>query len=302
MDSVKKDSFTAIKKGSKSFSLAGLLLPKESREDAFLLYHWCRHCDDAVDKASSKEEALKRLEEIKAGTVQAMKGNAHSGSPYIALSRVFAKHHIPEHYPLELLEGMKMDVEGKSYSDLKDLELYCYRVAGVVGLMMSHIIGVSDERALRHARDLGIAMQLTNICRDVYTDARMGRVYLPQDQLDFYHVDRKEILREQNKSAFAKICRELLDTADHFYSSGEKGLRYLNFQTAFSIQSASYIYSEIGKLIVYKRERAWDERVYTTTLRKLVLITKAFFKVTTSLWIRRSTWSPVPIKTIIKHS
>ena len=102
----------------------------------------------------------------------------------MALQYIVRRYGIPAHYASELIEGMAMDVRGIRYANLRELLLYCYRVAGTVGLMMSHVMGLRDESALKHAADLGIAMQLTNIARDVTEDASMGRIYLPLDWLD----------------------------------------------------------------------------------------------------------------------
>jgi phytoene synthase len=135
----------------------------------------------------------------------------------------------------ELLAGMRMDVEGTRYASLEELKVYCYRVAGVVGLMMARVMGARDPRALLHARDLGEAMQLTNIARDVAEDERLGRVYLPQNWLTEY-------------GRVATVDR-LLTEAERGYVSGLQGLPYLPLRAAWAVASAAFIYRDIGQIV-----------------------------------------------------
>ena len=159
-----------ITHGSKSFSLASRLFPKKEREAAFMLYGWCRFCDDQIDEAveQGKPELLSdRLGWLREETRNAFAGVPSNHAVFVAFSHLIKEYRIPEHYALELLEGMAMDVRNTRYETFDDLLVYCYRVAGVVGLMMSHVMGISSEDALRRACDLGLAMQLTNISRDI---------------------------------------------------------------------------------------------------------------------------------------
>jgi phytoene synthase len=176
-----------IRVGSKSFSLASKLLPRGAREGAWLLYAWCRHCDDEIDEAPTREERARRLADLRRRTELAYRDELTAEERaellahpiFVAFRQVARSCGIPRFYALELLEGMAMDLNHRPYGDERELRLYCYRVAGVVGLMMSHVMGLSDERALRHASDLGSAMQLTNIARDVLDDAAGARPRRP---------------------------------------------------------------------------------------------------------------------------
>src|ERR1051325_6811727 len=171
-----------ITKGSKSFSLAARLFDPATRDAAFFLYGWCRYCDDQVDTAATCETpdvVLDRVTSLKQRTAAASGFMPQTDPVFIALQYIARRYAIPAHYALELIEGMAMDARGTRYTTLKELLLYCYRVAGTVGLMMTHVMGVRDQRALRNATDLGIAMQLTNIARDIIEDAAIGRIYLP---------------------------------------------------------------------------------------------------------------------------
>ena len=171
-----------ITKGSKSFSLAARLFDSGTRDAAFFLYGWCRYCDDQVDRAGmeeSREQLEQRLAKLSEATRSVFSGAAQEQAVFIAMQYIVQRYSIPAHYALELIEGMAMDARGTRYQTFNDLALYCYRVAGTVGLMMSHVMGLRDEQALKHAADLGIAMQLTNIARDITEDASMSRIYLP---------------------------------------------------------------------------------------------------------------------------
>jgi len=169
---------------------------------------------------------------------------------------------IPRRYPDELLAGMAMDVHGTSYREIDDLIAYAYRVAGVVGLMMAHVFGVSDDRALRHAAHLGIAMQLTNVCRDVAEDWTRGRLYLPDALLAKHgagglaaHVG--EPLPASARAPIAATVADLLALADRFYRSGDRGVRALPWRAAIAVRAARSVYAAIGRRIARATGRAF---------------------------------------------
>ena len=173
----------AIRKGSKSFYLSSLIFSRRERYDCWKLYGWCRTCDDRVDFAKSPADAKTQLRLIQNQTENAIRAIGETDRVFDEFCQVCGKYSIPEKYPLELLAGFAMDVEGYRYQTIEEVELYGYRVAGVVGLMMSHITGLADASAHKNAVDMGVAMQLTNIARDVFEDAQIGRVYLPESWL-----------------------------------------------------------------------------------------------------------------------
>jgi phytoene synthase len=231
---------------SKTFSLAQRLLPKRCREPAAILYAWCRRADDAVDELPEAEArpALVRLEreltEIYAGVPQT--------DPLLeAFRQVIEESGIPEAYPRELLAGMRMDVEKAQYASLSDLHLYCYRVAGTVGLMMCHLMGVRQPSALRHAAHLGMAMQLTNICRDVVEDWNRGRLYLPGELLRERRPEGAFPVTERRP--FAQAVEALLHEADRLYVSGDQGLRFLSLGSMWAVLVARLVYSRIGQVL-----------------------------------------------------
>ena len=295
-----------IQKGSKSFSLAARLFDPETREAAFFLYGWCRYCDDQVDQAGRRESAQeleRRLCELREKTVSAFAGETQKEAVFIALRYLARRYSIPPHYALELIEGMAMDVQGTRYQTLSELLLYCYRVAGTVGLMMSHVMGVRTERALRHAANLGIAMQLTNIARDVIEDAEMGRIYLPLEWLEEAGIPKEALSFPMYRGKLALVARRLLVTADGYYRSGDEGFWDLSFRSACAVAAARHVYAEIGSLVVDRGPRAWDERAYVTGARKLRAVARGIRHMLKSVPARfLRPWSPTPIRSVWRHS
>jgi phytoene synthase len=295
-----------IKKGSKSFSLAAQLFDPEIRDAAFFLYGWCRYCDDQVDQAGkteNQEELAKRVKALKDNTASAFSFAQQREPVFVALQYIAHRYGIPAHYALELIEGMAMDVRGTRYSTLKELLLYCYRVAGTVGLMMSHVMGLRDERALKHAADLGIAMQLTNIARDITEDAAMGRIYLPLSWLHEAEIPPEEIALPEHREKLAMLTLRLLREAGRYYRSGDTGLWYLSFRSACAVAAARHVYAEIASLLLRKGARAWDQRTYVTGPLKVWVVLRGVLRLLRSvpgrLW---RPWSPAPLRMVWKYS
>lgn len=289
-----------IRDGSKSFFGAARIFGARTRESAFLLYAWCRHCDDQVDGETlgfrlapgEPYPRRRRLERLFEETRRSLRGDAASGPVFEALQRVATRHGIPERYPLELLEGFAMDVEGRRYATAEDLFLYCYHVAGVVGLMMAHVMGAREPEALQRAADLGIALQLTNIARDVIEDAAVGRVYLPLEWLDEAGVAPDSVADPRHRPAVARTVARLLDAADHYYASGDEGIQHLPLRSAWAVAVARGVYSEIGTRVRQLGERAWDARVVVPRRRQLLQVGTGLVQALHSVGVRRRL--PVP--------
>jgi phytoene synthase len=295
-----------IKKGSKSFSLAAQLFDPEIRDAAFFLYGWCRYCDDQVDQAGkteNQEELARRVKALKDNTASAFSFAQQREPVFVALQHIAHRYGIPVHYALELIEGMAMDVRGTRYGTLKELLLYCYRVAGTVGLMMSHVMGLRDEKALKHAADLGIAMQLTNIARDITEDAAMGRIYLPLSWLHEAEIPPEDIALPEHREKLAMLTLRLLREAGRYYRSGDTGLWYLSFRSACAVSAARHVYAEIGSLLVRKGARAWDQRTYVTGPLKVWVVLRGVLRLLRSVpgrvW---RPWSPAPLRMVWKYS
>lgn len=266
-----------IEGGSKSFARAASLLDPEIRAGAYQLYAWCRYCDDVIDgqtlghgqQPDEPANQTERLESLRATTDAALQGRPVEGLVFQGIARIVHRYGIPRRHPFELLDGMAMDVAGRRYRDFDDLRVYCYHVAGVVGVMMAHIMGIKDEPTLKRAEDLGTAMQVTNISRDVMDDARVGRVYLPLDWLAEEGVPAAEVANPDRREAVARVVGRLLDRGDAFYKSADTGIAHLPFRSAWSIAAARWIYSDIGTVIRRRGPHAWDRRAYVGTGRKV---------------------------------
>jgi phytoene synthase len=294
-----------IQKGSKSFSLAARLFDPAIRDAAFFLYGWCRYCDDQVDQAAGVDlsELQCRLEDLKAKTAAAFSFAPQTEPVFIALQYIAHRYGIPSHYAIELIEGMAMDVRGTRYATLEELLLYCYRVAGTVGLMMAHVMGLRDEAALKHAADLGIAMQLTNIARDIVEDASMGRIYVPSTWLSEAEIPSAEIAAPENRNKLARLALRLLGESERYYQSGDAGLWHLSFRSACAVAAARNVYSEIGALLAQKGARAWDHRTYVTGPRKICVVARGVLSILGSLPARLvKPWSAAPLRSVWRSS
>ena len=288
-----------IRDGSRSFALAARLFDRATLNAAVSLYGWCRYCDDQIDSVSGDGTAADRLEDLRRRTAEALEGRPQSAPVFIAFQHVTAAYGVPPHYPRELIEGMAMDARGERYETLDDLLLYCYRVAGTVGLMMTHVMGASDEKALRHAADMGMAMQLTNIARDLVEDHARGRIYVPLSWLAEAGVPPGELADGGRRRELAALARRLLAAADGYYRSGDAGLRYLPLRSACAVAAARWIYAGIGHRVLRRKERAWDSRAYTTGAGKLALVARGLAQVAGSLPQRVAhPWSETPIRSV----
>ena len=282
-DAIRQQAGRVIAVGSKSFSAAARLLGPESRDGAILLYAWCRHCDDVIDgqvlghagptaSGDDPREALARLERE---TLAVLDGADPVDPAFVALAHAVRRHEIPRRHPLDLLEGFRMDVEGRRYKTIEDTLEYCYHVAGVVGVMMAFVLGVRDPATVDRACDLGLAFQLTNISRDVVTDAAVGRVYLPESWLRAEGLSGDGLRRGQvtgDDAALARVVARLLAVAAPYYASAGVGIAALPPRSAWAIATARAVYQDIGTKILARGPRAWDRRVSTSSSRKLVLI------------------------------
>jgi phytoene synthase len=287
---------------SKSFALAARLLPREVASNVVVLYAYCRRADDAVDLAPPEQQAL-RLAELRA-ELDLVYGRKEPAHPELAAFwQVVRDCEIPRAYVEDLLSGMQMDVEGVSYETLADLALYAYRVAGVVGLMMCHVMGVRDPRALEHAAHLGIGMQLTNIARDVLEDWQRGRLYLPDALLAKHGArDLRKCLPAQGQAAAAfpaqyvvgaaKATQELLDRAEAYYASGDAGMPDLSLRCGLAVRTARLVYAAIGDRVRRQGCHPLAGRAVVPAAEKLQLVARALGQTVASA--PGNLWSPEP--------
>jgi phytoene synthase len=269
-----------IKAHSRSFYLSSLLLPRDARHAAWALYAFCRRADDAVDDLAAApdptSDGLRRVEALRA-RLEAAYADASLDDPIDrAFSRVAARYHIPRALPEALLAGMEMDARGAAYQSDDDLLLYCFRVAATVGLMMTRVMGCAADVAYLRAADLGVAMQLTNIARDVGEDARRGRVYLPASLCAEVGLDPRLLATAAVAPPAARLAvARLLERADAHYRAADLGVPLLPRGCRLAIASSRRIYAAIGDAI---RRRGCDSvaaRAYVPLGRKLRLVIAA---------------------------
>ena len=239
---------------SKSFALASRLLPVGVRDETAVVYAYCRRADDLIDIASDRWP-MEIVTSLRTELFTLYEGEAQLEPELALFQDVVQRYGIPRHYPEELLAGMAMDASDTVYDDVEQLLLYCFRVAGTVGLMMSHVLGVRDAAALKHAAQLGMAMQLTNICRDVREDWGRGRLYLPSSLLaqagsPNLRARLGEPLQGDVREPIARVVRALLAHADVLYDSGEAGMPFLPFRAAVAVRTARLVYADIGRVIL----------------------------------------------------
>jgi 15-cis-phytoene synthase len=230
---------SVIQRHSRSFSIASKLLPKRVRKSVYLLYGWCRTVDDAVDEASNPKEAEQILSTLDEDLGRILLGekSLHPASAWIQPLIVEGK--IEVKHARELIGGMRLDLLSVPVQNNSDLRRYCYHAAGTVGLMMTRIMGVKEPIAARHAIALGIAMQLTNIARDVLEDAERGRSYLP-GIADPLTADPRQL---------RTAIEHILDLAERNYSLARDGIKYLDSDLRPAIRIALALYREIGSEI-----------------------------------------------------
>jgi phytoene synthase len=262
-----------LRKGSKSFYVAAALLPGRVRDPVTALYAFCRVADEAADGPRASHQAVEGL--------RRRLDLAYAGAPADhpvdrSLSAVVREHSIPRAVPDAMLEGFVWDLSGRSYTTLSDVYAYSARVGATVGVMVSSIMGATTSSALARACDLGVAMQMTNIARDVGEDARRGRLYLPADWLLEAGIDPEAWLRDPGFTPpLAGVVHRLLDAADALYRRAREGIRLVPSDCRLAIKSALLIYSDIGREIARAGFDSVTRRAYTSRRRKAVLVARA---------------------------
>lgn len=263
-----------LRAGSKSFSTAALLLPPRVRDSATAVYAFCRVADDEVDgnpdATTATVDALReRLRRIYAGQPD--------DSPVDrSLARVVEKGRVPFALPDALLEGFAWDADGRTYETIDDLHAYAARVAGAVGAIMTVLMGRRAPNVLARACDLGVAMQLTNVARDVGEDASRGRLYLPRIWMRDVGIDPDAWLaRPTADDRVAEVVARTLDAADVLYRRADEGIACLPTDCRTAIRAARLIYSDIGRVIARANFDSVTRRAVVPAWRKVWLLTRA---------------------------
>ncbi len=276
---------TITKTHAKSFYFAAKFLPTHKQKAVFPIYAFCRHVDDEVDEIGegNESEAVKAIESWKQKLEEVFDDKKSEDQRpktsdqkliFIAWKNLLKTYKIPPNLPLELMQGVLMDTSIKRYETFEELYVYCYRVASTVGLMSSEILGYSDQKALEYAEAMGVAMQLTNILRDVKEDAAMGRIYLPQEDLRKFDVSEKQIFENAMTENFVEMMKLQIARARDFYRKGEKGIALLEKDSRFTVLLASRIYSRILDEIERQNYDVFSRRASTTFSQKVFSMPK----------------------------
>ncbi|WEN42459.1 All-trans-phytoene synthase [Thauera sp. GDN1] len=266
----------AAKSGS-SFYYSFMFLPAERRQAITALYAFCREVDDVVDECHDLSLAQTKLEWWRQEV-----GRIYSGTPTHpvghALKDVIKGFRLPQEQLLEIIDGMAMDLAQTRYLDFKGLQLYCYRVASVVGLLAAEIFGYQDRQTLKYAHDLGLAFQLTNIIRDVGEDARRGRIYLPIEDLQRFNVPAKDILEARYSDAFRELMAFQTERAERFYDQAFAQLPAVDRKAQRPGLVMAAIYRTLLREIARDGFQVLDRRTSLTPLRKVWLAGTTWFR------------------------
>jgi len=283
-DAIVATAGESIARGSQSFAMASRLFDRKTRERAWLLYAWCRRCDDLADgqdhggTMAVVDDPAGRLALISDLTERALAGEIIGDPAFDALRIVAAECRIPPALPRDLVRGFAMDAEDWRPRSEDDLLTYCYHVAGAVGVMMAIVMGVDpdDRETLDRACDLGLAFQLANIARDIAEDAAAGRCYLPLDWLTEFDIPPGEHMKPPYRARLAVMAKRLADSAEAYEASARIGAARLPFRARWAVLAAAGIYGDIARTVRARGEHGWDHRVVIGKGAKLGWVLRAY--------------------------
>lgn len=273
----------SIARGSKSFSAASRLFDRRTRERAWLLYAWCRACDDLADGQDHGhgmvrvDDAPQRLALIRTLTDRALAGEWVGVPAFDALRIVCEETHMPRRFVDDVIAGFALDADDWRPRSTNDLMQYCYHVAGAVGCMMAVVMGVDpqDAATLDRACDLGLAFQLANIARDIEEDDRAARCYLPVEWLVEMDMPPGQHMKPPFRSRLTVLAQRLAELAAAHEESARIGTKQLAFRPAWAVLSAAGIYGDIARKVAKRGDHAWDHRVTTSKAEKAGFILSA---------------------------
>lgn len=266
------------KQSGSSFTVSFLFLSKDKRNAMTALYAFCREVDDVVDECTDYSVAQTKINWWKS-EIERLYDDKPQHPVSFALQPVIKAFDLSKEHFLEIIDGMEMDLKFNRYEDFKQLQLYCYRVASVVGLLSAQIFGFKNRTTLKYAHDLGMAFQLTNIIRDVGEDARRGRIYLPLDELKKADVSEEDILSGSESVQVKALMEFQIERAESFY---DKALSTLpsedTKQQRAGLMMAAIYRTLLREIHTDGPEKVLNYRVSIPPFRKLILASKAFFK------------------------
>jgi len=227
LESAYEECRSITRREAKNFYYAFLTLPPARRRAISVIYAFCRHCDDSVDTHGFTEDKLMTLAGIREDLAKSYRHNA-TAPIFLALDDVAQRYEIPQTHFQDIISGVESDLVKNRYNDFQELRQYCYQVASVVGLICLQIFGYQNHQAREHAIDLGLAMQLTNIARDVKEDLEMDRIYLPQDEMARFGCSEQDLRDGVLNQQFTDLMQFQAQRAQEYFRSGFKLLPYLS--------------------------------------------------------------------------
>lgn len=271
---------------AKTFYMATRFLPYQKQRGIFAIYGLCRTLDDIVDEnednpykeRKSRAEVIDRLENFRVQLVSAYRGSEQTNSVLIAFADVLNRYNISLEHPLTLLDGVKMDLVKNRYESFDELYEYSYKVASVVGLMTAEIFGYSNPKAINYAVDLGIAMQLTNILRDIGEDLERNRIYIPREDLARFKITEEELFRNDVSEKFIKLMKFQIERARQYYTEADKGIRMLEKDSRLPVLLARENYSRILNKIEENQYKVFNQRAYLNSTEKFSILPKILYQ------------------------
>jgi phytoene synthase len=259
---------------AKSFYISARILPTDRRWATYAVYGFCRYADNLIDapRGRTAEELFDEVEALRKELEICHRTGESEHSVMRAFAPVMKRYSIPIEYPMDLLKGVTMDMERDRYQTFDELYVFCYRVASVVGLMMTCVLGYKDASAFEYAEKMGIAMQLTNILRDVQEDKNMGRIYLPNEDLRKFGVSEEDILNDRVSPELRQCMKFQVERAHHYYDEGDKGIVLLPKESQYAISSASKIYRGILRKIEERDFNPFLGRVFVPQQKKIGIL------------------------------
>ena len=255
----------SLQTGSRTFFFASLLMNTSVAQKAARLYMFCRYVDDLVDMSTDPIATSESVDAL----IRALENDESYDDTTADVIDLFKQCDIPRWIPTELLKGVQSDLDSVEVNTEQELLHYCFRVAGTVGLMMCNIMNVADKEARKHAVDLGIAMQLTNIMRDISEDALLGRRYLPIDWAPGISREQLALPNVQSEKRLGVVMARLHALSETYYESGFLGLPYIPLGSRYAILVAGQTYRRIGLLIKERNYNYWSKRAVVPLLSKI---------------------------------
>lgn len=271
---------------AKTFYMATRFLPNHKQRGIFAIYALCRYIDDLVDEAEDlmEKQALnqadikKKLDLWKQKLQDTYDGLSQDNAILIAFSDVLKRYHIPIEMPFELMEGVCMDLYKNRYQTFNEVYDYSFKVASIVGLMTSQVFGYESREALGYAVDLGIAMQLTNILRDVGEDLRKNRIYLPKEDLEKFGVSEQDLFNHNLNDNVKALLDFQIQRARRYYSRSEKGIALLSWDSQLPVYLALQNYSRILDKIEQNNYDVFTLRAYLNATEKFFILPQVYYQ------------------------